>query len=598
MKTVTQSGFSGNFTGWISWAIAIMIVFTGVVIPQHLEPPAGERIIPLEVPDDPYLPSPRATHLTSPAYRLIQPDFFTVQVNVDSAGNNIVGDAANEPSIAIDPTDPAHIVIGWRQFDTITSNFRQAGYAYSFDGGLTWTFPGVLEPGIFRSDPVLDFDSAGVFYYNSLTVSGSDFHCNVFRSSDGGVTWDAGVFAFGGDKAWMVIDRTGGMGTGHIYSQWSQGIGACDPGHFTRSANGGDSYETCVQIPGSPFWGTLAVGSAGELYAAGSGFSDFVVAKSTTARDSAQAVSWDFFSTVSLGGDLVAFSGNNSPNPGGLLGQAWIATDVSGGPNDGNVYLLCSVDPNDSPDPLDVMFSRSTDGGVTWSTPVKINNDFAINSWQWFGTMSVAPNGRIDVVWLDTRDNPGTVLSSLYYAYSTDGGITWSANIRLTNEFDPHLGWPQQNKMGDYFDMVSFNDGAHLAWANTFNGEQDVYYAFIPAPIVGIAANPPRENVVQSFSLSPNYPNPFNPGTNIEFEIPNGAGRGSPTGQGEWVTLKIYDLLGREVKTLVNGQMAAGNHTVYWDGTDNNGNPVDSGVYLYRLVVNGVSLTRKMTLVK
>ena len=93
--------------------------------------------------------------------------------------------------------------------------------------------------------------------------------------------------------------------------------------------------------------------------------------------------------------------------------------------------------------------------------------------------MSVAPNGRIDVVWLDTRDNPGTVLSSLYYSFSIDGGVTWSPNERLTQAFDPHLGWPQQNKMGDYYHMISDNTGAHLAFAATFNGEQDVYYGHI-----------------------------------------------------------------------------------------------------------------------
>ncbi len=60
-------------------------------------------------------------------------------------------------------------------------------------------------------------------------------------------------------------------------------------------------------------------------------------------------------------------------------------------------------------DPLDVRFSRSTDGGVSWSPSIKINDDIGTNAYQWFGTMSVAPNGRIDVVWLDTRDNPGNL---------------------------------------------------------------------------------------------------------------------------------------------------------------------------------------------
>jgi len=110
--------------------------------------------------------------------------------------------------------------------------------------------------------------------------------------------------------------------------------------------------------------------------------------------------------------------------------------------------------------------------------------------------MSVAPNGRIDVVWLDTRDNPDTVLSSLYYSYSIDGGVTWSPNERLTQAFDPHLGWPQQNKMGDYYTMISDNDGAHLAWAATFNGEEDVYYGHI---------NESASTTERTFSVNANW---------------------------------------------------------------------------------------------
>src|SRR5438270_3582086 len=81
--------------------------------------------------------------------------FTSYQVNVDTNGNNITGDAANEPSISVDPTNPGKMTIGWRQFDNVQSNFRQAGWGYTSDGGKTWTFPDVLERGVFRSDPVL-----------------------------------------------------------------------------------------------------------------------------------------------------------------------------------------------------------------------------------------------------------------------------------------------------------------------------------------------------------------------------------------------------------------------------------------------------------
>ena len=60
--------------------------------------------------------------------------------------------------------------------------------------------------------------------------------------------------------------------------------------------------------------------------------------------------------------------------------------------------------------------------------------------------------------------------------------MNWSDNVALSPSFDPHLGWPQQNKMGDYFDMVSDELGANLAYAATFNGEQDVYFIRIGEP--------------------------------------------------------------------------------------------------------------------
>jgi hypothetical protein len=122
--------------------------------------------------------------------------------------------------------------------------------------------------------------------------------------------------------------------------------------------------------------------------------------------------------------------------------------------------------------------------------------------------MSVAPNGRIDVIWLDTRDNPGTFLSALYYSNSMNGGETWLPNKRLSDFFDPHVGWPNQNKMGDYFDMESVNDGVHLAWAATFNGEQDVYYSFItdtsmiPVELLSFTAASNGKEVILNWSTA------------------------------------------------------------------------------------------------
>ena len=434
-------------------------------------PREGRPDTHLETPGD--LPAPAGDRITSPAFRGVRNGFLSVQVNVDANGNNIVGDAANEPTIAVDPNNSLRAVIGWRQFDTIASNFRQAGWGFTRDGGRTWTFPGVIEPGIFRSDPVLDVDVDGRFYYNSLTLDGGDFLCNVFVSEDGGASWGPGVFAFGGDKQWMAIDRSDGIGRGNIYANWTSFFSVCEPGQFTRSYDQGDSYLDCLEVPQRPQWGTMAVGSDGAVYVGGTNFGSFLVVKSSTLQDQELPVQFDFVASVDLSGQII-FGGG--PNPGGLLGQAWVAVDASGGDTHGNVYFLASVDPPGI-DPLDVMFARSTDGGRTWSAPVRVNDDPTNNrAWQWFGTMSVAPNGRIDVVWNDTRNDPGGVDSELFYSFSEDGGLSWSENIAASPAFDPHIGWPQQNKIGDYSGMISDRVGADVAYAATFNGEQDVYY--------------------------------------------------------------------------------------------------------------------------
>lgn len=444
-----------------------------------------------EVPSDPYLPNAFGNKNTAPGYRFRSSSsrvqtgstIFTSQVNVDpSTGQNYIGDAANEPSLAVNPFNPDQIAIGWRQFDNVASNFRQGGWGYTNDGGLTWTFPGVLEPGIFRSDPVLDYDINGNFYYNSLTNSPT-YLCKVFRSTDSGVNWDAGVDAAGGDKQWMALDRTSGAGSGNIYSFWSLSYSSCQPGHFNRSTDGGNSYEPCLPVDGEPALGTLTVSKNGELYVAGVGsaFDSLLVVKSNNAQTPGSSITWNQSVGVFVDGYLNGFTG---VNPVGLYGQVNIDTDRSNGPGSGNVYVMASITSISTGDPADVVFSRSTDGGLTWSAPVIVNDDGATSNTQWFATMGVAPNGRIDAVWLDTRpDVTGSDLSALFYSYSVDQGVSWSANEQLSPLFDPHIGYPNQQKMGDYFDIESTNAGAHLAWANTLNGEQDVYYSFIVPPV-------------------------------------------------------------------------------------------------------------------
>ena len=102
-----------------------------------------------------------------------------------------------------------------------------------------------------------------------------------------------------------------------------------------------------------------------------------------------------------------------------------------------------------------------------------------------------------------------------------------------------------------------------------------------PGPVAVLKTEP------YPLSIS-NYPNPFNPSTTISITLPKSSA----------VTLSIYDIQGRKVRTLAVGQFPAGNHTVLWDGADDSGSRVSSGVYFSRMDCGGNITVRKMLMIK
>ncbi len=489
--------------------------------------------------------------------------YKSVQVNVDGDGMNIVGDAANEPSIAVNPLDPANMVIIWRQFDSVDSSHRQNGFGYTFDAGASWTFPGSIVPDVYYSDPFVRANPKGEFLYMGHTYKtfprGRTLATDLFRSADGGVTWSQPIDAFGGDKHTLAIDRTGGIGHGASYwyaagaqprycslypagsvvdqtltcengekvmflrrrpgevcFYWPDGNqdACCGLEYFWRGPSGGPPSEPGVPFhdpdllvpitehyPSYPLLGSVEVGNDGEVYVAGSTLvaplvpgpeeetfcaavryeARQIVYRSESARDPSLTPTFEKLSMPLLGG--IHSQPGLKPNPGGATGDVVIKVDRSDGVRRGYLYLLSTVNPDPlnvpaGTDPRDVFFSHSEDGGLTWTPRKRINDDAEGNgAWQWFGTMSVAPNGRIDAIWNDTRNSDGDVrLSELFYSYSNDGGDNWSPNVPVSPQWNSHLGWPNQNKIGDYYDMESDLYGTNVAYAATFGGEQNVFY--------------------------------------------------------------------------------------------------------------------------
>src|SRR5438128_11286416 len=292
---------------------------------------------PLEKYDNP--PAPYIYRLeTSP--RMVSPHgaFISYQVNVDANGNNIVGDASNECPISVDPTDGNKMTIAWRQFNDVTSNFRQGGWGYTTDGGVHWTFPGVLEPGVFRSDPVTNSNETGTFFYLSLLQTFCD---NIYRSTNGGQSWtelQADGLAGGGDKQWFTIDKTNGPGHGFQYQSWDTTT-CSGSGQFSRSTDGGVTWQATIAVPFSADLGTLDVDTNGNLFLGGEGdFNNvFYCIRSSNAQFGNQTPTFDEVTPVNMDGVLGGFGGIN---PGGPWGQLFLAIDRSGGTANDNIYML------------------------------------------------------------------------------------------------------------------------------------------------------------------------------------------------------------------------------------------------------------------
>ena len=201
-------------------------------------------------------------------------------------------------------------------------------------------------------------------------------------------------------------------------------------------------------------------------------------------------------------------------------------------------------------------------------------------------------------------------IGTVYLMYSNDGGYNWNGTglslnqlIRCFYFVNAQKGW----FVGDN-SMIYYSSNSGVNWTQQTSpintNFQKVYFidentGWIAAGYSGILKTTTGgilgiiklgTDSPNSFSLSQNYPNPFNPTTKIKFDIapsPSGEGRG------EVVTLKIYDILGREVATLVNEELKPGSYKYQWDGSN-----FASGVYFYQLITNDFSQTKKMIIMK
>ncbi|MHC4943825.1 MAG: sialidase family protein [Planctomycetota bacterium] len=436
-----------------------------------------------------------------------------VQINVGPTGGDIIGDAANEVSLVIDPTSASRMAVGWRNFADRFTSLPAAGYAYSTNAGKTWTFPGTIThfPPIYDppwiSDPVLTVDADGLMHYVHLVWdeywSYPDQAIYMSHSGDRGKTWvlprivraisDGNTL----DKPWVTTDRTYSTGRHNLYVTYSffDENGNPDALYCQRSRDRGFSFEDPVLITGQATNAPMpVVDPLGDLYVVYIRFSDdmILIKKSTNAK-SQGAMTFNVFPgngwiEIGQGTD----KGGHNP-PVGLHTPA-IAVDAGLGPHSGNLYVVW-VGKFDGSD-TDIFFARSTNGGYDWTGPTVLNSDYLqTDNDQFLPAIDVAKNGRIDVAWYDRRADPDNEDCEIYYAFSKDGGQTWKPNKRLTESFDPNLGFPvMSQKIGEYVSVGSTLDRTHVVYCGTYEGEQNIYC----------------RTVIHNFPIKP-PPKPFRP---------------------------------------------------------------------------------------
>ncbi len=219
----------------------------------------------------------------------------------------------------------------------------------------------------------------------------------------------------------------------------------------------------------------------------------------------------------------------------------------------------------------EIYYKRSTNDGLSWGNDTRLTNNWAVSA-----NVSICASGsHVHIVWQDSRDSTVGIWE-IYYKLSTDNGISWGEDTRLTNQFNE----------SNLPSVAASGSAVHVVWYDTRdwgagNNPEILYKRNPTGNAIGIINV--NSEVPGTFSLGQNYPNPFNPATNIEFAIPKSS----------YVKLVIYDLIGQEIAVPVNTDLKAGKYKVDWVSVNS-----PSGVYFYKLSAGEFSETRKMTLIK
>lgn len=407
---------------------------------------------------------------------------------------NIIITDESEPSevtIAFNPINPSNLVAA--------ANIET--YYYSFDGGRSWAVRKLTSTFGVWGDPCIVADVRGNFYYFHLSNSYSEGGTWLDRiicqkSDDGGITFSNGSHMGANaphlqDKEWAAVDQTYSPFRNNIYTFWTQcgqkkyddegaSINPIDSASniiFSSSTDGGNSWSERKRInelsgaecsdAGATVLGVMpCVGLNGEVYATWSSPYGIMLDRSTDG-----GISW-FEKDIKVA-DLPGNFKFTVPGVYRCFGFPSMVCDMSSSNYRGTLYISW-CDQNNGYDNSDVWIANSTNDGITWSAPIKVNDDYG-SKHQFFNWMTIDQStGIIYVVFYDRR-NYDDAQTDVYLASSSDGGKTF-LNERISDKpFFPLA----ETFMGDYTNITAVNGMIRPIWTRLDSNSLSVYTAII-----------------------------------------------------------------------------------------------------------------------
>ena len=220
----------------------------------------------------------------------------------------------------------------------------------------------------------------------------------------------------------------------------------------------------------------------------------------------------------------------------------------------------------------DISAQRYSSDGTAQDSNFQVNDDQARSAWHWYPSVSVEDSGNFIITWDDGRNGNYDIYAQRY----SEDGKTIGENFSVTNTGEGMQRNPDV-KLWKNLIYHTWEDNRAVGTGN------DIYANVLDWDDPGETSVDELYQAPVAFVLHQNYPNPFNPSTSIEFTLP----------QSEFTTLKVFNILGKEVATLVSRNLNQGNHTFQFDGSN-----LSSGVYPYRIEAGVFQQVKKMVMIK